>query len=96
MTLGSGGLTISGLSAEVVVEHFELTDTVRIQGLGGNDVFDLTAIGAGGPFIFAEGGAGDDVYKISSSFPSLSKASMRASTRSRAPSPTRSAPISRT
>ena len=73
VTLGSGGLTIHGLSAEVVVEHFELTDTVRIQGLGGTDVFDLTAIGAGGPFILAEGGAGDDVYKISSSFPSLSE-----------------------
>jgi Ca2+-binding RTX toxin-like protein len=61
LTLRNGALVISGLAAEVVIDHFDLTDTIRILGLGGDDVIQASAVGPGGPKLVLEGGDGDDV-----------------------------------
>jgi Ca2+-binding RTX toxin-like protein len=61
-TLPSGQLLVSGLAANVIVEHFEPTlDTVRIQGLAGDDILDASAVGAGGPLLVLDGGLGNDI-----------------------------------
>src|SRR6185295_11303434 len=56
-----GALVVGGLSEEVVIEHFDPTDIIHIAGLGGDDVIDASALGAGGPKISLDGGEGDDI-----------------------------------
>ncbi len=58
---GDGALVVSGLSEQVVIEHFELGDTIHINGVGGDDVIDASALGALAAQIVLEGGDGDDV-----------------------------------
>jgi Ca2+-binding RTX toxin-like protein len=61
-TLPSGQLLVSGLAASVFVQHFETNlDTVRIEGLDGNDVIDASAVDVGGPLLVLDGGPGDDI-----------------------------------
>ena len=61
-TLPSGLLQVTGLPAQVLVAGFESTsDTVRIQGLGGDDIIDASAVGSGGPLLALDGGAGHDI-----------------------------------
>ena len=53
---------VSGLASEVVIENFEAAnDIVAIEGLGGDDVIDASALGASSPLIALDGGAGDDI-----------------------------------
>ena len=37
-----GALVIDGLAAEVVIEHFDPTDVIHINGLAGDDVIEAT------------------------------------------------------
>src|SRR5262249_43808031 len=61
-TLPSGGVGVTGPIPHVFVSHFETTlDTVRIQSLDGHDIIDASAVGAGGPLLTLDGGAGDDI-----------------------------------
>ena len=62
LSLRNGALVVSGLTEEVVVEHFDPTlDSIRIQGLGGDDVIDASALGVDGPQITLDGGDGADI-----------------------------------
>ncbi len=61
LTLSGGTLTIAGLKAQVVIEHFDSFDTVRVNGLGGNDTVDASGVGVGGPALVLDGGADDDL-----------------------------------
>ncbi len=61
-TFPAGDLLVTGLRASVTVHGFEpALDTVRILGLGGDDVVDASAVGAGGPLLVLDGGAGNDI-----------------------------------
>jgi Ca2+-binding RTX toxin-like protein len=60
-TLPAGDLLVTGLAASVLVDGFETIDTVRIQGLAGEDVIDAAAVGAGGPLLVLDGGVGHDI-----------------------------------
>jgi Ca2+-binding RTX toxin-like protein len=54
-TRADGALVVGGLSEEVVIEHFDLNDVVHIAGLGGHDIIDTSALGAGHPKISFDG-----------------------------------------
>jgi Ca2+-binding RTX toxin-like protein len=56
-----GALVVDGLASEVVIEHFDPTDAIHVNGLGGDDVIDASALGADGPKLTLDGGVGDDV-----------------------------------
>ena len=56
-----GALVVSGLTADIVVEHFDPTDGIKIAGLGGDDVIDASGLGAVAPLLNLDGGDGDDV-----------------------------------
>ncbi len=61
LSIQNGALVVSGLASGVVVEHFDLNDTIRIAGLGGDDVINASAIGTNGPKLIIDGGDGADV-----------------------------------
>ena len=62
ISLVNGALVVDGLAAKVVIEHFDVAlDTLRILGLGGDDVIDASALGSASTRIELDGGAGDDV-----------------------------------
>ena len=61
LSIENGALVINGLASKVVIEHFDLNDTIRIAGLSGADVIDASAIGVNGPKLILEGGNGADV-----------------------------------
>jgi Ca2+-binding RTX toxin-like protein len=44
-----------------VIDHFDPNDTVRIAGLGGDDVIDASGLGSNGPRLVLDGGNGDDI-----------------------------------
>ena len=53
--------TVSGLSAEVTIDHAEgANDTLLVNGLGGNDVIDASALDATQLKLTVDGGAGND------------------------------------
>jgi Ca2+-binding RTX toxin-like protein len=56
-----GALLVDGLASEVVIEHFDPTDEIHINGLGGDDVINAGGLGAGGPKLVFDGGDGADV-----------------------------------
>ncbi len=61
IALVNGDLVVSGLAAQVVISNFEADrDQLVINGLGGADVIDASAL-EGGFDIVAFGGEGDDV-----------------------------------
>jgi len=58
----NGSLVVTGLSATIVVEHFEpANDTIKIMGLSGDDVIDASGLGSNGPKLVLDGGAGNDI-----------------------------------
>ncbi len=61
LSLQNGEIVVSGLTARVVIAHADAIDTIRIQGLSGDDVVDASALGAAGPQIVIDGGAGNDI-----------------------------------
>jgi Ca2+-binding RTX toxin-like protein len=61
LTLENGALVVTGAASKVVIEHFDLNDTIRIMGLDGDDVINAAGLGANGPKLVLDGGNGDDV-----------------------------------
>lgn len=61
LSMQNGALVVDGLAAQIVIEHFDLGDEVHVLGLGGDDSIDTTNLGSGGPTVFWDGGAGNDV-----------------------------------
>jgi len=61
LSIENGALVVSGLASKITIEHFDLNDTIRIAGLGGDDAIDASGIGANGPKLIIDGGDGDDV-----------------------------------
>jgi Ca2+-binding RTX toxin-like protein len=61
LSIENGALVVNGLSSKIVLEHFDFNDTIRIAGLGGDDVIDASRIGTNGPKLILEGGDGNDV-----------------------------------
>jgi Ca2+-binding RTX toxin-like protein len=60
LSLQNGALVVDGLAAQVVISNFELGDTIRILGLGGDDTIDASALPVGASIVL-DGGDGDDV-----------------------------------
>ncbi|MBR0666616.1 calcium-binding protein [Roseomonas hellenica] len=61
LSLVNGDLVVDGLATQVVIAHFDLNDTIQILGLGGEDVIDASGLGANGPSLVIDGGAGNDL-----------------------------------
>jgi Ca2+-binding RTX toxin-like protein len=61
LSIQNGALVIEGLSSKVVIDHFDANDTIQINGLGGDDVINASAIGTDGPKLVFDGGDGADV-----------------------------------
>ena len=59
VTNNNGVITVTGLAAEIDISHFEATDRLVINGLGGDDV--IIATGSSGMSFTADGGDGADV-----------------------------------
>jgi Ca2+-binding RTX toxin-like protein len=57
----TGGVKVTGLSASVTVTGADPTDTLTVNGLGGDDVLDASAVPAGVLTIALDGGANNDV-----------------------------------
>ncbi len=60
LSLDNGALVVDGLAAQVVVSNFEIGDTIRILGLGGDDTIDASTLPVGASIVL-DGGDGDDV-----------------------------------
>ena len=56
----ANGVTASGLSAQVSVQHPEKTDELAINALGGNDSISAAGLAADTIALTLDGGAGDD------------------------------------
>jgi Ca2+-binding RTX toxin-like protein len=66
LSMVDGALVVDGLSAQVVIEHFDPTlDTLRIFGLGGDDVIDASNLPMGSARLVLDGGLGNDVLLAS-------------------------------
>ncbi len=62
-----GAVTVSGLAAQVTIAHAEgANDTLTVNGLGGNDTIDASALKAGQINLVINGGDGDDTITGSS------------------------------
>jgi Ca2+-binding RTX toxin-like protein len=61
VTASGTTLVVSGLSAQVTVDHVEATDRLIIHGGAGNDTIDASAVPAGTAALTLAGGAGNDV-----------------------------------
>jgi Ca2+-binding RTX toxin-like protein len=59
----SGGkVTVTGLAAQVSIDHAGKTDRLVINAFGDNDVIDATGLAAGKIALTMNGGLGDDVF----------------------------------
>jgi predicted lipoprotein with Yx(FWY)xxD motif len=56
----NSGVTVSGLRAQVAIQHQEPTDQLAVNGLAGADSIDASALAAGAIALTLDGGAGDD------------------------------------
>jgi Ca2+-binding RTX toxin-like protein len=56
----ASGVTVSGVPAQVAIQHQEPTDQLFVQGLGGDDVISATGLAAGAVSEFIAGGDGND------------------------------------
>jgi Ca2+-binding RTX toxin-like protein len=57
----AGGVKVSGLSASVTITGTDPTDTLTVNGLGGDDLLDASAVPAGVLAIALDGGANNDI-----------------------------------
>jgi Ca2+-binding RTX toxin-like protein len=60
-TFPGGDFRVTGLAATVLVDGFETTDPIRIQGLAGDDVIDATAVNGTAVALTLDGGPGYDI-----------------------------------
>jgi Ca2+-binding RTX toxin-like protein len=59
----AGGITVFGLSAQVLIFQQEVVnDKVTLNGLGGDDVIDATSLEADGIQLTMNGGLGNDIF----------------------------------
>src|SRR6266516_4441208 len=56
----ASGVAVSGLAAQVAIQHQEPTDALAVNGLGGNDAISAAALAAQVINLTIDGGAGDD------------------------------------
>ena len=56
----ASGVTVSGLRAQVAIQHQEPTDQLFVLGVGGDDSISATGLAAGAISEFLEGGDGND------------------------------------
>jgi Ca2+-binding RTX toxin-like protein len=56
----ASGVTVSGLAAQVAIQHQEPSDKLAVNGLGGNDAISAAALAAQAIDLTLDGGAGDD------------------------------------
>jgi Ca2+-binding RTX toxin-like protein len=54
------GVNVSGLHAQVAIQHQEPTDKLDVHGLAGADSIDASGLAAGAIALTLDGGAGDD------------------------------------
>jgi RTX calcium-binding nonapeptide repeat (4 copies) len=60
VTNGASGVAVSGLRAQVVIQHQEPADELAVDGLGGNDDISAPTLAAQAIALTLDGGAGDD------------------------------------
>jgi Ca2+-binding RTX toxin-like protein len=56
----SSGVTVTGLQAQVAIQHQEPTDQLFVEGLGGADSISATGLASGAISEFLDGGDGND------------------------------------
>ncbi|TAK77282.1 MAG: calcium-binding protein [Aquabacterium sp.] len=62
LSMSGSSLVIDGLAARFVIDHFDAgLDSLRINGLGGDDVIDASGLPANLLNLVLDGGSGDDV-----------------------------------
>ena len=63
VTIASAGnqIVVSGLAAQVTIDHAEAGDMLVINGLGGDDVINASGLEAGKIALQVNGGLGDDI-----------------------------------
>ncbi len=61
LSLENGALVVTGAASKVVIEHFDINDTIHIAGLAGDDVIDASALGTLGVKLVLDGGDGNDI-----------------------------------
>jgi Ca2+-binding RTX toxin-like protein len=61
LSIENGALVVTGGASKVVIDHFDLNDTIHIAGLGGDDVINASALGANSPKLVLDGGDGADI-----------------------------------
>jgi Ca2+-binding RTX toxin-like protein len=60
ITAAAGAVSVSGLPAALTINQAEATDTLTVQGLGGNDFINATGFPTSAMKLVLDGGAGDD------------------------------------
>jgi Ca2+-binding RTX toxin-like protein len=60
LTQAGTAVSVAGLSAQVTVDHADATDSLVVNGLGGNDSIDASTLPAGAIQLTLDGGAGND------------------------------------
>src|SRR5262249_50728219 len=61
ITAAGSAVNVSGLAVALTINQAEATDSLTIQGLGGNDFINATGLPAAAIKLTLDGGAGDDV-----------------------------------
>ena len=56
----ASGVAVTGLAAQVAIQHQEPSDKLDVNGLGGNDAISAAALAAQAITLTLDGGAGDD------------------------------------
>jgi Ca2+-binding RTX toxin-like protein len=67
----ASGVAVSGLAAQVAIQHQEPTDALAVNGLGGNDAISAAALAAQAISLTIDGGAGDDTLAGSNGIETL-------------------------
>jgi Ca2+-binding RTX toxin-like protein len=60
-TFASNVLSVRSGITSVNISNFDLTDSIQIEGLGGDDIVDASAVATGGPQLALDGGTGNDI-----------------------------------
>src|SRR5262249_33853200 len=60
LALVGGAVSVTGLAAQVTIDHADATDSLVVNGLGGNDNINAAALPAGFIRLTVDGGDGND------------------------------------